>query len=90
MLKAGGVLRLRDLIFDFQPGETDAVIAEWFDGAAIDPELGYTRDDLAEHVRTEYSTFSWLLAPMLTATGFDIVETNFERRTYAEYTCIKR
>jgi SAM-dependent methyltransferase len=90
MLRAGGVLRLRDLIFDFQPGETDAVIAQWLDGAATDPALGYTRDDLAEHIRTEYSTFSWLLEPMLGATGFDIVETNFERRTYAEYTCIKR
>jgi SAM-dependent methyltransferase len=57
MLRPGGVLRLRDLIYDFEPGETDAVFGDWFAGAAADPADGYTAADYAEHIRTEYSTF---------------------------------
>jgi hypothetical protein len=41
-------------------------------------------------VRSEYSTFSWLLDPMLTVAGFEIVESEFDRSTYGRYTCIKR
>jgi hypothetical protein len=41
MLRPGGVLRLRDLIYDFQPSEADAVFEQWLDGAADDPALGY-------------------------------------------------
>jgi SAM-dependent methyltransferase len=57
MLRPGGVLRLRDLIYDFQPSEADAVFERWLDGAADDPARGYTAADLAEHIRSEHSTF---------------------------------
>jgi ubiquinone/menaquinone biosynthesis C-methylase UbiE len=90
LLRPGGVLRLRDLIFDFQPGETDEVIGRWFDGAATDPARGYTREDFAEHLRTEFSTFRWLLEPMLDAAGFEIVQVAFRGAVYGAYTCVKR
>ncbi|GAB3584139.1 class I SAM-dependent methyltransferase [Amycolatopsis endophytica] len=90
MLRPGGTLRLRDLIYDFAPHEADVVMAEWFEHAATDPATGYTRDDLAEHVRTEHSTFRWLLEPMLAAAGFDIVDAEFTGRVYGAYTCVKR
>jgi hypothetical protein len=32
-----------------------------------DPSRGYTRDDFAEHLRTEFSTLRWLFEPMLAA-----------------------
>jgi SAM-dependent methyltransferase len=89
LVRPGGVLRLRDLIFDFQASEADAVIGAWLDGAADDPVEGYTRDDLAEHLRSEYSTFRWLLEPMLAAAGFEIVEATFDRGLYGRYTCVK-
>jgi len=89
MLRPGGVLRLRDLIFDFQPADTEAVLDGWLDSAAEDPALGYTRDDFAEHLRTEFSTFRWLLEPMLTAAGFNIVTTDFDGPVYGAYTCVK-
>ena len=38
MLKQGGVLRLRDLVFAFAPGETDRAIAAWLAGAAQQPD----------------------------------------------------
>jgi ubiquinone/menaquinone biosynthesis C-methylase UbiE len=90
ILRPGGVLRLRDLIYDFAPAEAPAILDAWLDGAVTDPARGYTREDLAEHVRTEYSTFRWLLEPILDATGFEIVDAEFRGRIYGAYTCVKR
>jgi ubiquinone/menaquinone biosynthesis C-methylase UbiE len=90
MLRPSGVLRLRDLIYDFQPSQADAVLERWLDGAVDDPALGYTRSDLAEHIRSEHSTFRWLLEPMLAAAGFEILTADFSRSVYGAYTCRKR
>ena len=89
MMRPGGVLRLRDLIYDFSPAEAAGVFQGWFDHAAADPADGYTAGDYAEHIRTEFSTYRWLLEPMLAATGFEIVTAEFERRLYGAYTCVK-
>jgi SAM-dependent methyltransferase len=89
MLRPGGVLLLRDLIYDFRPAEAARVFQRWFDHAASDPADGYTARDYAEHIRTEFSTFRWLLEPILAATGFEIVTAHFDRRLYGAYTCIK-
>lgn len=90
MLRPGGILRLRDLVFDFRPGDAEEVIERWLGHGAEDPALGYTRDDFAEHLRTEYSTFRWLLEPMLAAAGFEIVDVAFRGAIYAAYTCVRR
>jgi SAM-dependent methyltransferase len=89
MLRPGGVLLLRDLIYDFGPAEAGDVFAGWLAGAATDPAKGYTAGDYAEHIRTEYSTFRWLLEPMLAAAGFEIADVRYERRLYGAYTCVK-
>jgi SAM-dependent methyltransferase len=89
MLRPGGILRLRDLVYDFGPGEAGAVFDGWLEGAAQDPAAGYTAADYAEHIRTEHSTFRWLLEPMLAAAGLNIAEVSYERRLYAAYTCVK-
>jgi hypothetical protein len=89
MLRPGGVLRLRDLIYDFGPDEAAAVFTGWLEHAAADPAAGYTSADYAEHIRTEFSTFRWLLEPMLAAAGFEIVAADFEARLYGAYTCVK-
>ena len=89
MLRPGGVLLLRDLIYDFPPAEAADVFAGWLAGAATDPAAGYTAGDYAEHIRTEYSTFRWLLEPMLAAAGFEIADVHYERRLYGAYTCVK-
>jgi ubiquinone/menaquinone biosynthesis C-methylase UbiE len=90
LLRPGGVLRLRDLVFDCTPGEVPAVLADWFAGAVADPAVGYTAADFAEHVRCEHSTYRWLLEPMLDAAGFDVVSAEYGRRVYATYTCLRR
>jgi SAM-dependent methyltransferase len=89
MLRPGGILRLRDLVYDFGPGEAGAVFDGWLEDAADDPVAGYTAADYAEHIRTEHSTFRWLLEPMLAAAGLDIAEVSYARRLYAAYTCVK-
>jgi ubiquinone/menaquinone biosynthesis C-methylase UbiE len=88
-MRAGGVLRLHDLIYDFQPSQADAVFTRWFDHAAADPARGYTREDFVEHIRTEHSTFRWLFEPMLSAAGFEIATADFDGSVYGAYTCIK-
>ena len=80
----------RPLIYDFQPSEAEAVFGRWLEGAADDPALGYTSADFAEHVRTEHSTFRWLLEPMLAAAGFQILTVEFSGSVYGAYTCQKR
>ena len=90
LLRPGGVLRLHDLIYDFQPSEAEAVFGRWLEGAADDPALGSTSADFAEHVRTEHSTFRWLLEPMLAAAGFQILTVEFSGSVYGAYTCQKR
>lgn len=89
LLEPGGVLRLHDLIFDCPPSEAEAVVDAWLEDAADDPSLGYTRDDFAEHLRTEFSTFRWLFEPMLAAAGFDIVTASFDGRVYGTYTGVR-
>jgi len=89
LLRPGGVLRLHDLIFDCQPAEAEAVVDAWLEEAAEDPSLGYTRDDFAQHLRTEFSTFRWLFEPMLAAAGFAIVTAGFDGPVYGTYTCVR-
>ena len=90
LLAPGGVLRLRDLVYDFEPGDAATAIDRWFSGAVDDPALGWTADELAEHVRTEHSTFTWLLEPMLDHAGFEVIDRATNRDAYAAYTCLRR
>ncbi|HEV8063683.1 MAG TPA: class I SAM-dependent methyltransferase [Acidimicrobiales bacterium] len=89
MLPAGGALRLVDLVFDAEPADLGDVVAAWLEGAAVDAVAGYTRADFAVHLRTEFSTFRWLLEPMLSRAGFEIVEAEYRRRVYGSYVCVR-
>ena len=90
MLRPGGVLRLHDLVYSFNPDETEDVFDAWFSHAAARPEDGWTRAEYETHVRTEYSTFSWLLEPILEHSGFENKEVSHRpARVYSAYTCVK-
>lgn len=90
MLKPGGIFHFRDLIFAVEPDEVDPAIERWLSGAAPTPEVGWTREELETHLREEYSTFSWLIEPMLERTGFEIRERHgVESQIYLAYTCVK-
>lgn len=86
-LRDGGILLLKDLVFDFSPSESTKAIAEWMSDAVSDPRVGFTAEELAEHVRTEFSTYSWLMEPLIERAGFQILTRDYRRRAYATYTC---
>ena len=91
MLKPGGVLRLHDLVYAFDPAEAPEVFEAWLGRAQLRPEDGWTRAELETHIREEYSTFNWLLEPMLERAGFEILTANErDSKTYGAYTCRKR
>jgi hypothetical protein len=55
-----------------------------------DVERGWTRAELAEHVRDEHSTFTWLLEPMIERAGFEVVDADYRSGVFARYLCRKR
>jgi SAM-dependent methyltransferase len=89
-LAPGGVLRVRDLIYDFDPADAEGHFETWFAGASTVPGYGWSADELAEHVRLEHSTYTWLLEPMFDHTGFDVVEHDLQVPTYGAYVCRRR
>ena len=90
-LAPGGFLLLRDLVYSFGPAEAGQAIEAWVGGASPRPGEGWTRSELEDHVRSEHSTFSWLLEPMLERAGFEIRERESrESGPYAAYLCARR
>jgi ubiquinone/menaquinone biosynthesis C-methylase UbiE len=91
LLKPDGILRLRDLVFAFDPSEANRAIEAWLASAPERPDEGWTRSELEEHLREEHSTFSWLLEAMLTRAGFEIREASYgSAKIHAAYVCVKR
>jgi ubiquinone/menaquinone biosynthesis C-methylase UbiE len=90
MLRQGGVLRLWDVVYSFEPRDAERHIEAWIaETVAADVERGWTRAELAEHVRDEHSTFTWLLEPMIERAGFDIVDADYSASVFARYVCKK-
>jgi SAM-dependent methyltransferase len=72
LLKPGGLLRLWDVVYDFEPANAAERFESWC-ATGGDGIVGeWSRWELEEHVRDEYSTFTWLLEPMITRSGFGI------------------
>jgi SAM-dependent methyltransferase len=90
MLRPGGIFFLRDLVYSFDPGDATEIIEAWLAGAPRRPEEGYTAADLATHVRTEYSTYTWLQEPLLERAGFEVRDVAYPSQVFAAYTCVKR
>ncbi len=92
VLRPGGVLRLWDVVYSFEPADAERRIEAWItETMATDVERGWTRSELAEHVRDEHSTFTWLLEPMIERAGFEIVDTSYsDSGMFARYLCAKQ
>jgi len=91
MLKPGGVLRLSDVVYGFEPAEAEDRLEQWMSALASDDvEGGWTRAELEEHVRDEHSTFTWLLEPMIEKAGFTIEQADYsDDGIFAHYRCVK-
>jgi SAM-dependent methyltransferase len=90
LLRPGGVLLIEDVVFSFEPRDADTAIEAWLASAPADPSSGWTAAQLAEHVRTEFSTFTWILEAMLVRVGFEIRDRwTSKNQAYAAFTCHK-
>lgn len=86
MLKPGGRLYIADVVF----GETDyeATIAAWIEEmrTQVSEELGR---DLDAHLRTEYSTFGWIMEGIIQRAGFRIDDIEYNKGVLAKYFCTR-
>ena len=91
VLRPGGALRLWDVVYNFDPADAERRIEAWItDTVTGDVECGWTRSELAEHVRDEHSTFTWLLEPMIERAGLEIVDASYSASgMFARYLCKK-
>lgn len=74
VLRPGGVVRLWDVVYDFEPGEAEERIEAWCATGGDSIEGEWSRAELEEHVRDEHSTFTWALESMIRRCGFEIAE----------------
>lgn len=72
IVQPGGVLRLWDVVYNFEPMEVEDRLEEWCATGDPDIERGWSRSEIEEHIRDEHSTFTWLLEPMMVRSGFEI------------------
>lgn len=91
MLRPGGVFRLSDVVYNFDAAEAEERIEAWIAKVmAADVEAGWTRAELAEHIRDENSTYTWLLEPMIERAGFEILDAEYsDDGMQADYVCQK-
>src|SRR6185437_15537703 len=54
LMPGGGVLRLRDLVFSYEPAGVEVGIAAWLDRAVASSDEGWTREELEAHLRDEF------------------------------------
>jgi ubiquinone/menaquinone biosynthesis C-methylase UbiE len=72
VLRPGGVLRLADVVYAFDPDEAPARLEAWCAAYGPGGEGQWGRADVEEHIRDEHSTFTWLLEAMIDRSGFAI------------------
>lgn len=72
MLRPGGIFRLWDVAYGFNPEEADERIEAWCAPFGNEVEGDWARWEMEEHVRDEHSTFTWLLEQMFERTGFAV------------------
>lgn len=86
MVRAGGVLRLWDVVYDFAPAEAEARIEPWCATGGDTVEAEWSRAELEDHVRDEHSIFTWLLEPMIARSSFEIAHAEHsEDGIFAKY-----
>lgn len=88
ILRLGGLLRLSDVVYSFDPSETEERIEQWCANLPSEAADGddWVRADLEEHVRDEHSTFVWLLEAMMERSGFRLEDVKYTADgIFAEY-----
>lgn len=83
-LEPGGIFRLRDLVYSFDPANSHENVEAWLEG--MEPTL-FTEEELDNHFSEEFGTYGFLMETMLERTGFEILDASYWDGFYAAYTC---
>ena len=76
-LRPGGVLRIWDVVYHFDPAEAPDRLEAWCATAGPSGSGGWSRDDLEEHVRDEHSTYTWVFEALAQRAGFHIEQSEY-------------
>ncbi len=91
VLRPGGVLRLWDAVYNFDPDEAEQNLEAWCGSVGPDRDDSWSRWELEEHVKDEHSTFTWLLESMFERTGFDVEDASYsDDGVFAKYVLRRR
>jgi len=86
VLRPGGVLRLWDVVYEFEPHDAPRQLEAWCSTGGVSVNSEWTREEIEEHVRDEHSTFTWLLEAMIVRAGFEIEDASYsDDRVSARY-----
>ena len=89
MLRAGGKLYLRDLVFTFNPRE----YAQSFEGIVRNVADFFGEEEMGrqaeQHIRDEFSTWDWIMEGLLRRAGFRIDLADY-RAGLATYVCTRK
>jgi putative AdoMet-dependent methyltransferase len=89
MLKKGGKLCLRDVVYSFNISEHDRFFGEFISAASEKAGLEFARR-ISDHVKNEYSTMDWIMRGMIERAGFDVSHEECKYGFFALYLCTKR
>ena len=90
MLKPGGRLCLRDVVYSFSPADYARFFDEFLSG-----ESDRTKGDcefvgsITSHVKNEYSTMDWVMQGMIERAGFRTEKIKHSREFFSLYLCRK-
>jgi ubiquinone/menaquinone biosynthesis C-methylase UbiE len=90
ILKPEGIFYLWDAVYSFEASRYNEEAQNWIETCGREDGKGFSKSEFAMHIREEFSTYNWLMEPILEKSGFEIVEKNYPRKTTAEYLCKKR
>lgn len=77
VLREGGMLRLWDVVYNFDPTDAEEELESWCSAWEREVEVGWGRADVEEHIRDEHSTYTWILEPMMERCGFEIMDAEY-------------
>jgi SAM-dependent methyltransferase len=86
LLRPGGVLRVWDVVYGFEPAEAEARLEAWCATGGPDSADAWSRADYEEHVRDEHSTYTWVFEALADHAGLVLEEAEYsEDRIFARY-----
>ena len=86
ILRSGGLLRVWDVVYSFEPHEAEDRLEAWCATGGPDGADGWSRADYEEHVRDEHSTYTWVFEALAQRVGFHIEAAEYsEDGIFAEY-----